>query len=287
MEWVETTGKTIEEAKDAALDQLGVDEQDAEFEVVEEGKVGLFGRVRNEARVRARVRPTTPRAKEDRRDRKRRGEQAEGGRGPKKAAADSGAASPAKRSPAKPAAAKEARAPRAPRSSDRPKNSNGGHKQMDDVVVPLSEQSEIAEQFLRGLLSEFGKDGQVATVAVDEDTVEVQVTGDDLGLLIGPKGNTISALQEVTRTVVQRRTGARNGRLLIDVTGYRAKRREALARFTRQVADQVIASGTATVLEPMSAADRKVVHDTVNDIDGVVTSSQGEEPRRRVAISPS
>lgn len=73
MEWVETTGRTIEDAKEAALDQLGVDESDAEFEVVEEPRAGLFGRLRNEARVRARVRPTAPRAKDDRRDRRRRG----------------------------------------------------------------------------------------------------------------------------------------------------------------------------------------------------------------------
>src|SRR5436305_14540240 len=72
MEWVETTGKTLEEAKDAALDQLGVAEDDAEFEVVEDAKLGLFGRVRSEARVRARVRPTAPRPKDDRRDRRRR-----------------------------------------------------------------------------------------------------------------------------------------------------------------------------------------------------------------------
>src|ERR1700722_6390337 len=72
MEWVETTGRTVEEAKDAALDQLGVDEQDAEFEIVEEPKFGLFGRLRAEARVRARVRPTTPRPKDDRRDRRKR-----------------------------------------------------------------------------------------------------------------------------------------------------------------------------------------------------------------------
>src|SRR5687767_4435262 len=70
MEWVETTGKTVEEAKDAALDQLGVDEQDAEFEVLEEPRAGLFGRTRGEARVRARVRPTQPRPKVDRRDRR-------------------------------------------------------------------------------------------------------------------------------------------------------------------------------------------------------------------------
>src|ERR1700741_3402124 len=72
MEWVETTGRTIEEAKGAALDQLGVDEHDAEFEIVEEPKFGLFGRLRAEARVRARVRPTTPRPKDDRRDRRKR-----------------------------------------------------------------------------------------------------------------------------------------------------------------------------------------------------------------------
>src|SRR5579872_5443216 len=72
MEWVETTGSTLEEAKEAALDQLGVDDGDAEFEVLEQPKAGLFGRVRGEARVRARVKPTAPRAKEDRRDRRRR-----------------------------------------------------------------------------------------------------------------------------------------------------------------------------------------------------------------------
>ena len=72
MEWVETTGRTVEEAKDSALDQLGVDEEDAEFEILEQPKLGLFGRLRAEARVRARVRPTTPRPKEDRGRRRRR-----------------------------------------------------------------------------------------------------------------------------------------------------------------------------------------------------------------------
>ena len=72
MEWVEMTGRTVEEAKDLALDRLGVDEADAEFEVVEEPRPGLFGRVRGEARVRARVRPTQPRAKVERRERRRR-----------------------------------------------------------------------------------------------------------------------------------------------------------------------------------------------------------------------
>src|SRR5690606_24826523 len=73
MEWVETTGKTVEEAKDAALDQLGVDDSDAEFEIVEEPRTGLFGRTRGEARVRARVKPTQPRPKVERRERRGKG----------------------------------------------------------------------------------------------------------------------------------------------------------------------------------------------------------------------
>lgn len=290
MEWVETTGKTIEEAKDAALDRLGVDEQDAEFEVVDEGKMGLFGRVRSEARVRARVRPTTPRAKEDRRDRRRRGEGKSGGDKPKgrkpagakkdgdpkgDAGGESGEA------PAQPKRAAEPRNKRKPTD-----NGNGGQK-MDDVEVPMAEQSQLAEEFLRGLLATFDASADVARHEIDEDTVELQVTGEDLALLIGPKGSTLSAVQEITRTVVQRKTGARNGRLLVDVAGYRAKRREALARFTQEVADRVLDSGEATSLDPMSPADRKVVHDTINGIDGLVTSSQGEEPRRRVVISPA
>src|SRR3546814_313876 len=94
MEWVETTGRTIEDAKEVALDQLGVDEQDAEFEVLEEPRTGLFGRTRGDARVRARVRPTQPRPKVERRDRKGRGKgpARSGDRKPKAAAQGADAA---------------------------------------------------------------------------------------------------------------------------------------------------------------------------------------------------
>jgi spoIIIJ-associated protein len=297
MEWVETTGRTVEEAKDAALDQLGVDEQDAEFEVLEEPRVGLFGRLRSEARVRARVRPTRPRPKEDRRDKRKRqrsGRPSGGNGGEGASAKAAGGAS--EEAPSEASPAKSERRPggsagngkrrrsssqRAPETEERE-----GETQVTEDV-PLAEQGDVAKQFLDGLLQHFGAGGAAVVVReIDEETVEVAVDGDDLGLLIGQKGNTLSALQEVTRTVVQRRTGARNGRLLVDVAGYRQKRREALERFTRQVAEQVMASGVRRVLEPMHPADRKVVHDTANTIDGVTTTSEGEEPRRRVVILP-
>lgn len=262
MEWVETTGKSVEEAVDAALDQLGVAEDDAEVEVLEEPKPGLFGRMRGEARVRVRVRPTQPRPKDDRRDRRRR-RPAEGG-GSAPVGAEGAQSDPDER----------------PSSGDR---RNGADM---DEQVPLETQAREAEEFIRGLVERFALSGQVSTEMLDEDTFEVRVTGDDLGLLIGPRGATLSAVQELTRTVVQRKLRAHNGRLLVDVSGYRQKRKAALERFTHEMADQVLASGQRRVLEPMSAADRKVVHDTANGIDGVSTMSEGEDPRRRVVILP-
>jgi len=278
MEWVETTGRTLEEAKDAALDQLGVDEQDAEFEVLEEPKSGLFGRLRSEARVRARVRPTRPPAKDERRSRRggggarRGGGRDQGGRDQRGSGERPRGDGDGRRT--------EPAAPR-PRRERAPRN---GDEMTEDV--PLDRQAEVAKGFLEGLVAEFGQQAAVAVHPIDEDTVEVRVTGDDLGLLIGPKGQTLAAIQELARTVVQRQTGAHNGRLVVDVAGYRQARREALARFTHDVAGKVLESGEAIRLEPMTPADRKVVHDTANEIDGVSTTSEGEEPRRRVVILP-
>ena len=158
----------------------------------------------------------------------------------------------------------------------------------DAVEVPVAEQAQVAKEFVDGLLAIMGVDGaSTAVVQIDEETAELQVTGGDLGLLIGPKGATLLALQDLARTVVQRRTGARTGRLLLDVSGYRQKRKEALERFTLKVAEDVLASGTPTALEAMSSADRKIIHDTVNGIDGVSTTSEGEDPRRHVVVRPA
>ena len=153
--------------------------------------------------------------------------------------------------------------------------------------VSLAEQGEAARDFVDGLCATFGVDATVVVRPVDDETVEIVVSGDDLGALIGPKGQTLQAVQELTRTVVQRQLSARGGRILVDVAGYRAKRRAALEAFTRTVAAEVRDAGVAKVLEAMPPPDRKVVHDTVNDIEGVETTSEGEEPNRRVVILPS
>lgn len=155
--------------------------------------------------------------------------------------------------------------------------------------VPLLDQAEVARTFLLGLLGAFELKADVSITELDEETVELGVDGPDadLRLMIGHGGATLAAVQEVTRRAVQHQTRARNGRLVIDVAGYRRKRKAALERFVEKVAADVQASGTAKALEPMPAADRKVVHDTINRLKGVRTTSEGEEPRRRVVISPS
>jgi spoIIIJ-associated protein len=155
------------------------------------------------------------------------------------------------------------------------------------MTLSLEEQGDSARDFMAGLIKEMGLEAQVTVRLVDETTAEVAVDGDGLGILIGPGGATLGALQELTRTVVQKQTGGHSERILVDVAGYRARRAQALQRFTRQVAEEVLASGTERALEPMSAADRKVVHDTVNEMSGVETRSEGEDPRRYIVISPT
>ncbi|MGH9208386.1 MAG: KH domain-containing protein, partial [Acidimicrobiales bacterium] len=96
-----------------------------------------------------------------------------------------------------------------------------------EVDVPLEDQAGLARDFLEGLLNQFELSAEVQSEELDEDTLEVRVTGDDLGLLIGPKGSTLGAIQDLTRTVVQRKSGGRTARLLVDVGGYRQKRKVA------------------------------------------------------------
>ena len=151
----------------------------------------------------------------------------------------------------------------------------------------LAEQGEVVRGFLVDLLDAFGLDGDVTATPAEEGAVELAVAGDDLGLLIGPKGATLQAVQELSRSMLQRtRPGEAHARIRVDVGGYRARRREALEAFVRKVAADVVASGTQKALEPMAPPDRKVVHDTVNDIPGVHTVSEGEDTRRRVVIIP-
>lgn len=312
MEWVETTGKTVEEAKDKALDQLGVALEDAEFDVLEEPKPGLFGRLRGEARVRARVRPTQARQKVDRRDRKR---QKDSDGAAKPESADAPARAKKSQPAAKPAGEAASAEPRGERSSSkrssrsRSKSSSAAAdstpaapasepaaeattapaptpKQPKEQHVDAHQVGEEARTFINGLLEAFGLEGQVELVEQGDD-LELRVHGSELGLLVGPRGNTLQAVQDLTRVASQRRLGDHDTRLRVDIGGYRERRSAALAKFATQMADEVKSSGVARVLEPMSSADRRVIHDTLAGVEGVTTRSEGDDPHRRVVIAPA
>ena len=153
--------------------------------------------------------------------------------------------------------------------------------------LTLEEQGAAASTFLSGLVREFGLEADIAIHEVDEETVQVAATGTDLGLLVGPRGATLSAIQDLTRTFVQRQSESRTDRILVDVGGYREKRVAALRRFTLEICEVVKTTGEDRVLEPMSPADRKVIHDTANEVDGVATRSAGVEPTRYVVVEPA
>jgi spoIIIJ-associated protein len=160
----------------------------------------------------------------------------------------------------------------------------------EEVELDLEAQRAEVEDFLTDLLAAFGRSDATVSVVVAEDdaALEATVEGTELGLLVGQKGVTLQAVQELVRSMVQRRfVGQAHARVRLDVAGYRARRKVALERFARDVADNVKTSGVAKALDPMGSADRKVVHDAVNDIDGVTTVSEGEDAARRVVIRPA
>ncbi|MGA1361408.1 MAG: RNA-binding cell elongation regulator Jag/EloR [Ilumatobacteraceae bacterium] len=270
MEWVETTGETLEDAKNAALDQLGVAEDDAEFEILEEPRPGLFGRTRGEARVRARVKPNQPRGKENRdRNPRHRDRTGPNGKGGERSGGDR-------------------------QSRDRDSRDRGPREQRPREERPPREKVDVdpavvgqaASDFLSGLVEAFGTTGQ-GSVSRDGEDIEVRVDGTELGLMVGPGGSTLLAIQDLTRVASQRRLGDQDTHLRVDIAGYRERRKAALGRFAMKVAEEVLSTGEPRRLEPMNSADRKVVHDTLVEVAGVSTRSEGEDPKRRVVVEPA
>jgi spoIIIJ-associated protein len=210
---VERSAASVEEAIESALEELGVSEQEAEVEIVQEPQRGVLGFGSQEAVVRVRVREDL-----------------------------------------------------------------GG--------ADLEEQAQVAEEFLTGLLERMGLSAEVDWGEVD-GVMYVDVLGaeeaEGMGLLIGRHGQTLDALQDVVRSAVQRRTESRC-RVIVDVEDYRKRRRSILVERAAAAASRVKRSGRPERLEPMSPYERKIVHDAVNAVEGVETSSEGEDPERRVVI---
>jgi spoIIIJ-associated protein len=162
---------------------------------------------------------------------------------------------------------------------------NGSGSDEDELSPPdLEQESEIAADYIEGLLDVADLDGDI-DMDVEGDRPMVSVVGATLTELVGPRGEVLEALQELTRLAVHRQTGTRS-RIMLDVGGYRARRREELAELGRRAAEEVSQTGVPRRLEAMTPFERKVVHDAVAAA-GLRSESEGEEPTRRVVVLPA
>ena len=268
MEWVEVRAENIEAAEELALDQLGVAREDAEFEVVTREENRLFGLKKTEARVRARVKPADLPSKTTNNNRKRSKSNNKNQKNNKTAPKNSSNNNKNNN-----------------KKSTKPKNTKKVQEYREPM--PLKEQEDAVIDFLEGVIASFQIEASAST-RMEEERIIGSIDGDDIGLLIGPKAGTLLALQDITRTVVQRHaSGRKTNRLSVDVGGYREKRKASLVAFTQKQAELVKENSEKVELEPMGAADRKIVHDAAAEISGITSSSDGEEPRRYVVLQPS
>lgn len=262
---VEKRASTVEDATAAALAELGVTRDEATIEVLSEGRRGLFsGRSRAHVRVTARdgqngqdpppapVVDGAPSTSERQDDAQRLGDQT----------------SPAQTDDTSPSDVDETDADEAPAPTDR--------------LAELNQEADLAADFIEGLLDILELPGDIE-IEVDENQAFVNVVEVGSGLLIGRRGATLDALQELVRAATQRQV-ERRSHVRIDIEGYRQRQLEKMKDRCRDGIAQVRETGEPFRLEPMDAYERKVMHDLVTRTGGVTSSSEGVEPRRRVVV---
>ncbi len=277
MDYVEVRGKSVEVAVEAALEELGIERDRADIEVIQEPEKGFLGMGGKDAVVRVKAQ-----AQQKRRRRRRRG--GEGDERPK-GPANSNRGGRDRQPPRQQSDKKPSNQPR--RSSEPKKSRDDGAKTdrpaKEENQVSIEEQTPVVESFLKGLVDAFGLEGSV-DVTTEEDVIVATVSGPQTEAMVGPRGSTIEAIHELTKTVLQRQTQA-SARVRLDIAGYGERRRQALAIYADQLIDQVLREGGEVMLEPMSAGDRKTIHDAVAQRPGVRSYSEGEAPQRFVVIA--
>ena len=307
MDWVEVEAKSIDIAISEGMKELGItDREYAEIEVLQEPESGLLNKIGfggKPARVIVKKKPAKRRNRNrnQRRDGASRSNDQQGGssgarsggdgRGQRNQKAQNDSNKGENRGNSSRRSGSERGKGQGRLSNDRSSSRSSGaptetkNKTDKEMIVTNEEQAEVVKTFLEGLLSSFGLEG-IVTSGVEDNTIIADIQGEQTEALIGPTGSIMHAINEVTRTVVQRRTHE-SVRLRLDIAGFGAQRREALAIYAQRLGDQVKDEGAEIMLEPMNAGDRKVIHDAVSDIEGVNSYSEGDEPRRSVVLSPT
>ena len=265
-----TTGKTIDEAIENALTQLGLDRDNVSVQVLAQAKSGFLGIGATPAKVEVTYEAPDP--------------------APKVALSSASRSKPK----AKPAPKEEKKeepkveAPKPAPKKEQPKERKPkveAPKAAPKEYTPAAPGSveEKIEVFLKGLLEHMGSSAVPHAWKEEENTYMVELTGEDLGYLIGRRGDTLDALQHLANYTVNRGIEG-HIRINVDAECYRQKREDSLRRYAQKKAQQVLKAHRRTTLEPMNAYERHVIHAALQDTDRITTYSVGTEPNRRVVI---
>lgn len=274
-----TTGKTIDLAIEAALTQLGLNRDDVSVQVLAQAKPGFLGLGATPAKVEVTYEAPDPR--------------------PKSALGSASRSKPkvkpvpkaeegkpeAPKTEAKPATLKVETKPESPKPEKKAAPEAQKKPAAPKVYAPAQPGSveEKIEVFLKGLLEHMNSDAVPHAWKEDQNTYNVDLVGNDLGYLIGRRGDTLDALQHLANYSINRSVEG-HIRINVDAEEYRQKREESLCRYARKKAQQVLKAHRRTTLEPMNAYERHVIHATLQDMDRITTYSVGTEPNRRVVI---
>ena len=303
-----STGKTIDLAIEAALTQLGLDRDSVSVQVLAQAKSGFLGFGAQPAKVQVTYeapdpapeapkvalssasrskpkaaapvkKPEQPKQEEPKQEAPK---QAEKPAAPKQEApkaeqpkTEKPARAPKENKPAK--ERKEVREPKEPKEPKAPKE--------EKVYAPAEAGSveEKIEVFIKGLLEHMGSKAVPHAWKADENTYKVDLVGEDLGYLIGRRGDTLDAIQHLSNYTINRGVEG-HIRINVDAEEYREKREDSLRRYARKKAQQVLKAHRRTTLEPMNAYERHVIHSALQDMENITTHSTGTEPNRRVVI---
>ena len=283
-----STGKTIDLAIENALNKLGLDRDSVSVQVLAQAKPGFLGFGASPAQVQVTYEVPDP--------------------VPEKPAAPKSALGSASRSKPKAKPQPKVEAPKAevkpePPKAEAPKKAEAKDEKPRQNKAPKAEapKKEVAaepkvyapaepgsveekiETFLKGLLEHMGSQAVPHAVKGEDNTYQVDLVGDDLGYLIGRRGDTLDAIQHLANYSINRGIEG-HVRINVDAEAYRQKREDSLRRYARKKAQQVLKAHRRTTLEPMNAYERHVIHATLQDTDRITTYSVGTEPNRRVVI---
>ena len=280
IKFIDMTGKTEDEALRRALEQLGMERDDVSVEIIERAKSGFLGIGGSPATIRVSYDDGQPEPKEE----------------PKVSEAKPAAPDAEKR----PVYCAEVLQKKEVRTKEKPERESRRSERRDErpareekkVREPVvlgeevhDEKSEEIRAFLKGLLEHMDSAAEVKVYEVEKGRYKVILEGEKLGALIGRRGETLDAIQQLTNYSINRSGESKRARVQIDAENYREKREESLERLAQKVAGKVVKYRRNVTLEPMNAYERHVIHTALQDTQYISTFSIGTEPNRRVVVS--